>query len=730
MKADPKYKKLSPEKQAAVRADLYKKYVPQSYSGFHLPVPDEKTWVQASGRDLTVAGKDIFTARKLSESYNDTRAQQFGQDFYQGVSKAYSNMELFGAHVTNRAFSAAFDLDKHYSRANEAMLEQKLPMYKVEKQIQQKLQNLEDSSSHRVQSADFWLQTHPRDTVIGKLASDSGEFVASLPLYEALGSSGIAEKALGKAAGSTFVTARLAKTPVGQFVSRRLVGATNMYLATLAASGGNQQAAVAGAVGGEVLGSAAEGLAAAAKPIAKKIASAPLTKKWLANVIAMGGKPFAQDVGQSAWAEAQPLDWWLKNGTEANITKYGPGTMQLSKDLAIFPKDEVSGHFVNTKTGETYWYNGVKERQLMFDHLHKDNLQVRAVEDPVMDGLHKAATTALDSIAQAQHGKPLTELSEEQSLGVLSEHMGLIEDAASEAPVHAPDLYAAETEHTIAQARQADPALHALMSQDEQQFGAKFVDAEVENGTKQISKQTGISNTEAAAKKTVRATRIPKSQQISPSGFASLNADSIAYLRAPRDRSEVDFINSRSSDAYDKTYQLLKKADGGFFRAEKPIQRFLYHYANKAKLPAGLRQSVLHWIKQTPEFQGKTEAEIFKAAKNMHVHMYDMAKSGRLKREGNVFASTKFSGPAGYSPWQQPLSDESDQASIAAAAKALQRHPDALKGFMTSVKTIQKQMLKAKTPEEVQMFKDALDTASRAIRTHISRGTAKFGEVE
>src|SRR5271154_2399883 len=187
VKADPKYKALSPEHQEKVRADLYKKYVPASYGGFHLPVPDEKTWVEASGRDLNVAGKDIFTAKKLSESYKDTKGQQLGEDFYAGVDKAYSNMTLFGAHITNKAFSAIFDLDKHYSHANETMLEKALPSYNVEKTIQRKLQNTEDAYRSRVQSDDFWLQTHPRDTVIGKLSSDAGELVATLPLYEALG---------------------------------------------------------------------------------------------------------------------------------------------------------------------------------------------------------------------------------------------------------------------------------------------------------------------------------------------------------------------------------------------------------------------------------------------------------------------------------------------------------------------------------------------------------------
>src|SRR5271156_1190756 len=259
VKADPKYQKLDPQKQASVRADLYKKYVPSSYAGFHLPVPDEKTWVEASGRDLNVAGKDIFTAKKLSESYKDTKGQQLGEDFYAGVDKAYSNMTLFGAHITNKAFSAIFDLDKHYSHANEAMLEKALPSYNIEKTIQRKLQNTEDAYRSRVQSDDFWLQTHPRDTVIGKLASDAGELVATLPLYEALGTALPGDAVVGAklargAAGPVMpLTARLTTSKVGQFVAKRLINSTRMYLATLGATGGDQKQATAAGITGEAI---------------------------------------------------------------------------------------------------------------------------------------------------------------------------------------------------------------------------------------------------------------------------------------------------------------------------------------------------------------------------------------------------------------------------------------------------------------------------------------------
>src|SRR5271155_3244141 len=288
VKADPKYQKLDPQKQASVRADLYKKYVPFSYAGFHLPVPDEKTWVEASGRELNVAGKDIFTTKKLSESYKDTKGQQLGEDFYAGVDKAYSNMTVFG-------------LDSHYSHKDDSAMPYAAAMRDTAKQVQRTLQNTEDAYRSRVQSDDFWLQTHPRDTVIGRLSSDAGGLVATLPLYEALGAEG-ASGAAARVAGKYIpVTARLATTPVGKFVAKRLINATGTYMAALGATGGDADAAKNFAIMDAVIGAYGEAQGGAFKAgkmlrnnpyevgnILGKIASAPLIKKWTANTIAMG----------------------------------------------------------------------------------------------------------------------------------------------------------------------------------------------------------------------------------------------------------------------------------------------------------------------------------------------------------------------------------------------------------------------------------------------------------
>src|ERR1700691_1465318 len=51
IKKDPEYQKLSPDKQAHLRGMFYNRVVAPSYAGFHLPVPDEKTWVGSTAGD-------------------------------------------------------------------------------------------------------------------------------------------------------------------------------------------------------------------------------------------------------------------------------------------------------------------------------------------------------------------------------------------------------------------------------------------------------------------------------------------------------------------------------------------------------------------------------------------------------------------------------------------------------------------------------------------------------
>ena len=660
IKSNPKYQALPDEKKARVREDLYNKTVPASYAGFHLPTPDKNTWVAATGRDQSFKLPKTQD-EKLSDTYKDARNKQFGQDFVVGANKAVNGIALFGTRVSNAAFSSIFHLNENYSHKNEEMLQATLPTYKIEKTIQRHLQNFEDATRAKIQDDDFWLQTHPRDTIVGRLASDSGELVATLPLYEAVGAAGI-----GKSA--TTLTAKLATSKVGQFVAKRIGSATDVFLASLVESGGSAKQAGEGAAGAIVLESLGLGVGKTLK-----VAAAPLIKKWTANTIAMGGIPFAQDIALSAHHEIE----------------------------------EELGHIEHVEGGGT----GEKLAELREAHAKRE------ADNPIIAKLHAGEKVSQGSIAMHLYNKPLRNLSKAQREQVFAKRLQLIQEAAAEAPVHLPELESHEVTESISKERASNPVFNSLAANLEK-LGVQLPQAVSENNISQIAKETGISNVRAATKKLDKATAPWRSVGADLNKYHNVQKETYAYYRNSRNRKELsDSVGSVASGNYDRLYDSLKKADGGL-KFEKPLQRLLFHYGNKKSLPPGVAQSILQNIRKTKGLENVSAVKAEEMAANLHNHMYDMAQSGHLTSEGNIYASTKIDGT--YTKWQKILSKESDAEVIRSAQMALSKHPRALRGFNASIKALQKQSFNAKTPEERAIYKHAISESSTNILSHMS----------
>lgn len=663
IKANPKYQALPEDHKARVRADLYDKTVPKSYAGFHLPIPNKETWVGATGRDTTLrvpGAKD----EKLSETYSDPRNKQFGQDFIVGASKALDGIALFGAKVTNKAFSAMFHLNEEYSHKTDEMLKVQVPEYRVAKQVQRKMENFIDAQHAKIQSDDFWLETHPRDTIVGKLASNSGELVATLPLYEAVGAVGVGAK-IFKGAN---LSAKLATSPVGQFVANRLSSSTDMFISSLIESGGNKQQAGGAAIGSALIESAGLGIGKGLK-----IAAAPLIKKWTANTIAMGGIPFAQDVAQSSFHESEQ-----EIEHEINITNGGTG-----EHLAAL----------------------------------RESAMQREKLNPIMAKLHAGEKVSQGSIAMQLYSKPLRNLSKNQRELVFAKRLQLIQEAAVEAPVHLPELEKHEVAQSISQERKSNPVFNSLATSLEK-LGVQLPEAVSENNIAQIAKETGISNVKAATKKLDKVAAPTKSVGADLNAYHNIQKEVYAYYRNARNRKELSSsVGTVASGNYDKLYDTLKKADGGL-QFEKPLQRLLFHYGNKKSLPPAIAQSILTNVRKTKGLENAPVKRVEEMAANLHNHMYDMAQSGHLTKEGNIYASTKIDGT--YTKWQKILSKESDMEVIRSAQMALSKHPRALRGFNTTIKALQKQSFQAKSAEERATYKRIIAESSGNILTHMS----------
>jgi len=700
VKADPKYQALPEDRKAKVRADLYNKYVPKSYSGFHLPVPDKETWVGATGRATTIDGKKLSETYVKNPKYWDVNTQQ-SQDTRVGASKALDGIALFGARVTNKVFSAMHGLDEHFSHPDGLIDKFE---HHVEAPIQKQIGNFIDSQKAKIQSSDFWLETHPRDTRLGKLDSTIGELVATLPLYEAVGAFG-----LGGKLGTPFTT-KLATSAIGKFVTKRLITASDWYLASLAESGGSNAEGIKGAVGG-LVGEA--GIKVAGKVF--KAAAAPLIKKWTANTVAMGGIPFAQDLAQSAYHEiTASKDWFMLQDKIENV-KFG-ASHDLGLGIRVHPETEGTGHF-STKDGQIFKYQGKQHQQTVFNELMHRAETARTETDPVLAKLHEAEKVSLESIAVAKFKMGMESITDKQKLEVLGERWKQITQAAQEAPVHLPDLHKNEIEVSIEKSRAANPMFNSLAGELEK-YGIKLADSVTENNIEIIAKETGISNTARAANKVAKATKLPGTK-IDEKAFASYKIDSIASMRAPRNRVEIaNAISDRQETNLNKFIDTMKKFVPAGLKFEDPAHMMLFHYGNAEKLEPGIKKALRFRLNQTKGYENATSADLRRESGMLQAHLLSLARSGKLVAEGNVFRSTKTVGPYSWTKWQTQLSDEVINETIKPAQKALKNHPHALKGFNASIAALKKTRPNLKTAEEVIAFESGIAEATNNIVKH------------
>lgn len=693
IKSNPKYQALPDEHKARVRADLYHKYVIPSYAGFHLPVPNEKTWVEATGRNT-----DNLMHQKLSSTYYPTHAddgktsdywrhnKETNQDLGAGFYKATNEIGLFGAKVTNAEFLAFHGITTFIGNKLDKAL--RLPVPKqyedvAKNYVERKISNYEDSKRANIQDADFWLQTHPRDTIIGRLDGDIGEQVAQLPIYEALSTEKIAS------AVGVPLTAKLVKSPIGKWVASRLLNTSDGFISSLIVSGGSPKEATEGAAGfatGEaVLGPAGKLAGKVLAPLTERIASAPLIKGWMAHVIAMGGKPLAHELVESAFAEEEQA---AKYAEHFNEPSSGEALQAIKDKAALHPYAQEARDWVAKQ-------------------------QERAKNDPVVHKMHEAQKLAFRSSAKAKYGYPLRFLSKAQRELVKAEHHRLVEEAASEAPAHLPDLLHDEVKQNVEQQAKTNPGL-AMFDQMLAQHGIKIEDAITEDAITATKQTTGISNKDAAAKKL---SKVPRS--------ASLSAPyNIAEMRSPRSRVAFEkSIGSKAKGNFNAFYDQLKDADQRGIKFETPIQRLLFLYNNRKGIPKELGDKLLYRIRQVAKYKNMSPAKIAAESSWVHTHLYDMALSGHFnENESNMYASTKIGDPSKGTKYQLQMKREADVAQIKAVEMVLKNQPKALKAFGASVRSLQKQYASFRNADEYMAYRKALDEiANRTIKGYKSK---------
>jgi hypothetical protein len=343
----------------------------------------------------------------------------------------------------------------------------------------------------------------------------------------------------------------------------------------------------------------------------------------------------------------------------------------------------------------------------------------REVTDPILHKLHEVEKHTVESVSQELFNKPVAELSPKQQAEVVTKRLELTDEAAHELPVHVPELNLAETQHTNAQEAAGNPILARNLAKAKELFPGIDTDQVVsDNQVSDIAKQTGIidSNNTARRVAKVRDVVTAKEKKISSEAFASHRVDTLQYfknqynagLRRAADgtliggRSKLTWNERLKRENTEQFVQTLKEADGNKIKFENPYHRMLFHWSNRASLPAEVKDKLLREMKKISERQGRMNmrAEDFsKEADKALIHLHLLAKGGQLTSERNVFASTK-TGAGAFSQWQLQLQNEVQKEELKMLSRIVTRHPSGRKTLISIMKMLQAQRFLSNDAEQ------------------------------
>jgi len=703
---NPDYRKLNSRERIGVRARIYNEYVVPSFKVKGLNPPDIKLWLKQTTPERVgyIHPEDYLASPSLKAA----------QDFGYGILDRANKIAMFGVKLENKALMAQFGIAHFFAEHSPVGSSKLVSNIEANKKAVQKIaQKTTDIAQSSLNYTNFFLDNHPREGFLASAPRWTGEQVAMLPFYEAVsagmeaaGVKPAAEKIVGN------ISTKLASSKIGQFVGRRLYSAANFFTSSII-TGDSKKEATANAVG-----------AAAVETGLGAIASTPLIKKWAANIIAMGGKPLAEEVANTAIAESTfgRLD-------HESITNTAFNGRVIETRL---PKEKGfrAGYFEHQ--GERYEYKTPEERFQIYEALEKRLLEHRKSTDPVWHSVMQAEKMSVESIALRNFNKPLAKMSEEEIASVLQRRMELIAEAEYELPAHVGDL----NKMDVAEANEKDFAEHPIAGRYSAEMKAEgFPDVDEvvnEEQVRAIEEQTGIKSTKGTVAKIAKV-RTKKEKEIT-SGFASLNADeftknrdeTIAYFRNPKyERLAADGTRIGRRDkrpwnvrlAAENTAQFietLKEADGDRINFENPYHRMLYHWSNRDKLPKPVREKLLREMKKQvatgprPRYNMKS-SDFNQEADWALVHLQLLAQSGRLGSEGNIFHSSKFGGPENWTPWQADLQTEVEKQELKTLTALTTRHPEARKALRSATKKLQTMRFEAKSAEEWLLYNEGIN---------------------
>lgn len=715
-----------------------------SFKANGLEPPDIKTWL--SGSKASLASKEASEGILSGSLSNDTTFQKFNDMLISARDRA-DKIAVFGTKMLNKSLMAQYGLNKlftsHIPYVNEWVKAN-------DKSSQNFVRKVKNSFQDDLNAQNYLIATHPREGFLSSAPRWAGEQIVMGPFYEAAASGINALRvattagriATGGASGPATkgiqnLTKTFATSKVGQFVANRIIQASEGYLASTSSGDTSKEARSTG-VGFATIGAAPEFIPSA-------------IKRWTANILAMGGKPLAQELASAAVAEKTFKGYGAENyplgtplpKTELGYVTIGARNAHMLGDVSVAPDTSSpnAGHLV--WEGKVFPYANKEQMQDQYSFIERQVEQRRKVEDPVLHKMLDAEKHTMEAIAMRHFGTPLRNMNAETISKVMQRRMELIQEAEEELPVHVPDLNLMTNQEEIAKDFQEHPIAGQIAAQLKQQFPDINLEEVVNNEQVQaIERQTGITSSKNVLKKIGKATK--KEKEIT-SGFASLSAgditrnrdSSIAYFKNPfKDRlaSDGTKIGARDKRSWnerlkaentERFIQTLKEADGDFIRFENPYHRMLYHYANRDNLSKPIRDRLLRELKKQSEKQGRSlkATDFQKEADWAMVHLNMLAQSGRLTSEGNIFNSTKTGGPENWTKWQAQLQTEVDSQEMNMLLKITKRHPGGQKALESGMKMLQAVRFEAKDPSQWLEYNQAVqDYITASVKQTFNRG--------
>lgn len=687
---NPKFEGLKPEQQEKILSHYYDKYVVPGYQLGGLKAPDKDLWIRSvpelsKKKDLT---KDYLFPSTNTKQMMDTLAGASTEGgkvantiSYGGVtlSKAAAHSLLGLSHF----FGIGEDVAQDLSNATDKMVTL------ADRRI--------DSVSHDALDKDnFWLQSHPSKKWTDHVDSFVGENLLTLPFYEAIGAGRVfsvnaASEILPQTGKIANMTKWLATSKSGQFVAKRLGEGSDALIGSM----------LQGASPSESLGNMAAFMGfGSALDSPKLVASASrmLIKKFSGQTLAMGGQPLVEAISNQAAKE-------LKDFT---IGHFHDGS-----EIRLVPESGESGYIM---MGDQKLEYKTKDQQ---QTLVSKVLSLHREIDPVRSSLMNGEKLILSQMAHDQHGVPWQKLTESQQKDILAERNSLSAEASNELPLHNPDLAKAHIDSQLQQDVEENPKLGERIQEIQKASGLDT--SSVLQGTEkeQIEAQTGIQNSQASAKKTAKikdpvklSAQTKEAREQEPRQFYQFKVDTLSYLKSAANKlGKVSYKNlgeeiGEMDEPHEFTRALQEQLGASHIKFEDDKHALLWANQFRNQLPKEFQKALQNSLHDLNPLE--TQKVWDTQSQNLSTHMEELAQTGRLFSQGNVFRSTKVENWLSKTKWQRELRQEVEDIEMQRLTKTLNRYPELKQAAISLTKKLQQVRAKSENAGTYKYISDEI----------------------